>query len=759
MPAMDLPLDEVPGESGAAVPPRAPAVVLTRIRQEIDRLQDTLTNYDALNEVREQELHTLSAKLDGRRRELEAIARRIVRERDRLRKAKVELKTREEQLSRLDEIENVLGQREALLASREEAIRRSAEELRRRTAEMERQRRELARAVSGDRSAVVRVAMRAAATRIGIAAGLAIIAAVVAYVAIRPVWDVRTGWTYKDGNLAKETVQAALRDARTAGDAQQAGASGTSPLLNAERCRWSEPERGVVLATVTHTRDPEATAADIDAWGRAAMAALARRAATTQPGERGNLEARRRAIEEELSHEHTESVPVATTAPAHVEEGFQKVAELAERRQKAQDELAEARTHLVALRKANDELATTQPAVDEAVLQGALANDRELTQAQRRLAEQHDAIRSQLNAALTAVQGRFDTAINAAGALATAVEKQRESPPDDDASKDLDAIKDGVAAYKKRVEEFSTGWAAAIQNAVSGADPVREQSKLADAASAFVSATDTELAQVDQRIQALGEGGRQPAKRLVARSALSKVRQDLATAQRELTERVDDVTPSGNFRMEAAVRAAEAAAGEIQTRTQTISEQLRVQAARAAAESLAAQIKEAQHQEARLTTEIANLTSELTTSQAAVLKTSREWMNHLETVESVQAAQRREFERREELASINDRLAALRKREIETEKRFRFEAATRSRWPANIATRLGAALAAALVMFGLGFWLSSPTSPLRRTTKTAEQPDAAPAAEPKIGQAEMPSAVAGMSLDDTLTPTTGGDGA
>ncbi len=643
---------------------------MRRIREELDRLQGSLAEEGGRLQDREAQLSDLAARLDARQKELAALGEQIARERRELEQQREDLQKQADVVARAQELERVIQLREQSLAERERAMRRTLEELKRQGRDLERQRREHRRSLLREHPAIAPpVVERGGSWRGPAVVAVAVLTAVIVYAAIRPTYLVQAAWERTDGGaLAVEAVRRGLSDPAVRA-AVGLPAGGLPPWLKEGRdTRWSAVRQSGVERVLVEYRagDPQAAVRELNAWGAASPAAIERvaeagRAAPRPADEVARLlkqrdELRRRWAAAAPRGTTSASAPASAPSAASVEALLTRLDELVVTWQTAKAEHAAVQTRLAAL--------TTRPtaaaAIPESVRAEAYAADPELVRARRRLKEQQSIVRSLLGNAFAEAPPRFGELRRALDELVAAADTHRRTPPDPEAAAELEAIRDGAARMKERLEAFVARWSAAANAFKEASDPVAEQRKVEALAKDHLAASPAELAAIEQRVQAVGDGGAQLTKRLVVRSSLARVLQRVQTAQQDLTAHLNSVVVASSFRLETAVRAATGAAETVAGRTASIDAGLAERSLVGEKENRQREIDELRRQEQPLAAKVADAADAIVPAEAALREVTRRWIASLQAEEQVAAAERERSRLRDEIMAIDERLVAAR---------------------------------------------------------------------------------------------------
>lgn len=664
-----------------------PVDAMRRIREELDALQASLTNKDARLHEKEESLHAASIALESKQKELAIAAEQLAGQRAELDRKQAEVEKQESFVARARELERTLQLRETSLVDRERAMRRTLQELKRQAHDLERQRREHRRVVLKDHPAVSpRPVERRPSWRIPAVVLAAALAGLLVFAFVRPAYRVQMAWEHSRGGVLSLDV---VRDAFVRGTAHSGIESLAAIVADNRDTRWwqDSPQR---VTLECRTRDPAALSRSLNTIGADLTAALAASGlpVTRPAGEIARLAQRRDELRAELSLASTRAAvePPASEVPtlASVEAMLARVDELASARRTAKAELA-------AIRSALTEVATrpvqADPAVVESLRTAAQTKDAILTQARRRLREQQEAVRSLLRDATGGVPPAINRCTRALEEMLTGVAAAMQSPPDEAAADELAAIraegiqlKEGLAGLSKAVHATAN----ALQET---ADPLAEQQKIEAVVKEYAAASETRLASLARRVQAIGEGGVQITKRLVVRAALAKDQRQVGDSHREVMERAKMTVAAANFRLEAAVRAAAGAHETIAARTAVIDSALAGEASARAAQERDRRTKELQPQEQALAARVSELTDALIPAEAALQELTRRLVRTLDLRERRYDAEQRRLATREEIARIETRLAALQEPATPAPD-VRFVSASYSPTPANQGVRI-----------------------------------------------------------------------
>jgi len=680
---------------------------MRRIRDELDRLQESLSEKDVRLGERERQLNALAATLEARQRELATLNDLIQREREKLQAKEAELRKQEGFVSRARDLEEALRRREASLTLRERAMRRTLEALKRQGRDLDQQRRELRRSVLRNHPAITMQALAEPATwRIPLVLAVAVLAAAAVYVVIPPMYRVQAAWERTDdGALDIEAVRKAVASAGAA-DGRPAAFPTTAPSA-----RWTADGRNRRVLLEFATQDPAGAGRSLNARGQESLNVLGKgeAAGRATADEAARLAKRRGELLRELERLRAAEQPATTTTAPSAEAldaMAKRASELAATRKTVLAQLADVRSKLAE--------ATTHPApvaveIPEAERSAAQADDVELAQARRRLKEQDETIRALLADAFSAAEPTLGEMRRALSELVTIAETQRQNPPDAEAASELDTIREEAAQAGDRLEAFGKGWAAARTALKQSPDVLAEQRAIEASVKEYAAASAAGLASLERRTQAIGEAGAQITKRLVVRAALMKSLRRIAEAHRELISRLGRATLDSNFRLQAAVQSAAAAVDTINARIGVIDAALRdriVSRARQDRQRTAADLRQ---EEKTLAARAAELTDSLIPLQESIAAAARQWAAFVVRAAQQQEARREQDRLRDELARVGERLDALRGAAVGHAPAVRFVPASYSPRPINGMERIGWSLLAGLVVLAVGLIVASPS--------------------------------------------------
>ncbi len=679
---------------------------MRRIRDELDRLQESLSAKDIRLGEREKQLDALAATLEARQRELTTLNDLIQREREKLQAKEAELRKQEGFVSRARDLEEALRRREASLTLRERAMRRTLEALKRQGRELDQQRRELRRSVLRNHPAITMQALAKPATwRIPLVLAVAVLAAAAVYMVIPATYRVEAAWERTDdGVLDAEAVRRAVASARVA-DGRAAAFPTSAPSA-----RWTVDGRNRRVLLEFATRDPVGAGRSLNARGQESVHVLGEGEAAGRAAgdEAARLRKRRAELLQELERMRVAGQP-ATTATAPSAESLdvmtKRANELAATRKAVLAQLADVRAKLAG--------ATTQPApaaveIPDSERSAAQADDVELGQARRRLKEQDEAIRALLADAFSAAEPTLGEMRRALNELVTVAGTQGQSPPDAEAASELDTIRDEAAQARDRLEAFGKTWTAARTALKQSPDSLAGQRAIEASVKEYAAASAAGIAQLERRVQAIGEAGSQITKRLVVRAALMKSLRRVAEAHRELMSRLGRATLESNFRLRAAVESAAAAVDTINARISVIDAALRDRIASRARQDRQRTAADLRQEEQRLAAKAAELTDSLTPLQESIAAAARQWAALVARAAQQQEARREQDRVREELARVGERLDALREAAAGRAPAVRFIPASYSPRPINWMERIGWSSLAGLVVLAIGLIVASP---------------------------------------------------
>ncbi len=702
---------EQPQDASRPVSPGSAASAVGRIRDELDRLQDSLAQKEAHLDQREAQLNAAAAQLEARGRELAAYAQRLAQQRAQIEAERGDVLSQRSVIAQAQELERTLKLREASLCERERTMRRVLEKLKRQGRVLRRQRREHRRAVLNALPALTNRAPPAKASwRPAGVVAVATLVGLAVFALVPPVYSVRAEWERPDGSgLPIERVRAALADPAVRASA--------APLLD-PRTTWT-PGRGPHTAIAEHrTRYPLETVRQVNEAALASLPALRRSLApqSSHGEEVARLTTRRNELERELATATRPGSTAPTTLPAAgaVNILLARVDELAAQRQATQAEWQDVRARLAEAATRPAEADVVVPAEDRDRAQAA---DVELTQARRRWQENQEAVRSLLAEALRAAEPRFAAARRAIDEFVEAVESNRQSPPDPEAADELRAIQDEATKWRDRLAAMAAFWATARATTQPASDAIPRQRKLESAAQEYMAAADAQLKALEDRVQAIGEGGSQITKRVVVRSSLKKSLRQLSESHRELAARIKAVIAGsgGNFRLEAALRGAAGAGETIAARTAAIDARLIQQYREQARQEHEQRVNDLQRREQELAAKVSELTDAVVPAQAALQKLTRRWVASLADADRVLRAGLRRERLREERADVEARLEALRREAAAQAVEVRFTPACVDPRPINQRSRLTWALVTAAEVLVLGLLLTAPGTRARLT--------------------------------------------
>ncbi|MBN1491714.1 MAG: hypothetical protein JXA69_17510, partial [Phycisphaerae bacterium] len=428
-------------------------------------------------------------------------------------KAKTDAHTREQALER----------REAELAKREETVRERIADLARAEQELEDHRHRLAAALPpppatpepalapSPKTPPPATARRSVPLVLG--AAIAVVAATLTYTAIAPTYDVRSEWQRTDGAPLPIEV---MRDIALASQASPEDG------FDVQGVRWIQDETTATVVATFRTRDPVRFSTAINTRAHAALPAIAEALFPDAPAADtvATLMRQRDALRDELAAlPPTDTSAEATVARDELDRLLADMNELAAAREATSQELARVQTAKTAIEQPASRPTTANAGITPDEREQAFAADRELSQASQRLTAELTAIRAHLNEAITAARPKLGEARRGLDAFLQETRTQREAPPDTSAETELDAIGAEANRLAGQIATLDETLAEAETELTRIADPTMTQRAIETAVKAYTAASGAAMASLTQRVQALGDGGEQLTKRLVARSA------------------------------------------------------------------------------------------------------------------------------------------------------------------------------------------------------------------------------------------------